>query len=281
MKRIALSTLLLLVAGSSVTSVSQEFQTITSVPIQLYGLAAPVVVVHVQGRALRLQIDMGDDSGLVLQPDVLAALQSEQTGRTAKFFNIDGAFETPIVRLNGVTIGSLTIKDVDARKDMHDESFHKSQRDSAGAVGFIGTGLFRSGQVRLDYPRKRVAFSVPTAKGAINNICDGAALPFVTNQYGWTTPVKTDFGVVQFGWDTGSPAILMSSMAAATAHMDATSKKVKSRTFLIGGIDYGPQNIEIWNNIPLPPEIPGLIGYPFFKRHVVCYDYANSLLHVR
>jgi len=280
MMRRALFALPLLVAGSLAVPMSQETPTTTSVPIQLYGLAAPVVVVNVQGKALRLQLDMGDDSGLVLHPDVLAALQSEPTGRTSKFFSMDGAFETPIVRLKGVTIGTLAFGEVEARKDMHDESFHKSQRTFAGAVGFIGTGLFRAGQVRLDYPRKRVTFSVPASGGAVSNICDGTALPFVTNQYGWTTPVTTDFGEVHFGWDTGSPAILMSSVAAAAVKLDATSKKVKSTKFTIGSRNYGPQSIEIWSNIPLPPEIPGLIGYPFFKKHVVCYDYANSLLHI-
>lgn len=281
MTRCALLALPLVVSGTVAMAMNHESPTTTSVPIQLYGLAAPVVVVHVQGKALRLQIDMGDDSGLVLQPDVLAALQTEQTGRTAKYFSMDGAFETPIFRLNSATIGSVTLRDVDARKDMHDESFHKSQRAFAGAVGFIGTGAFRSGQVQLDYPRKRVTFSIPTPEGRISNICDGTALPFVTNQYGWTTPVMTDFGLVQFGWDTGSPAILMSSMAASAVKIDATLKKVKSKTFSLAGKNYGPLNIEIWNNIPLPPEIPGLIGYPFFKKHAVCYDYANSLLHIR
>jgi hypothetical protein len=281
MTRSAALTLTLLIAGPVVLAMSAEPPSTTSVPIRLHGLAAPTVGVIVQGKTLTLQIDMGDDSGLVLHPDVLATLQSEPTGRTSKFFSMDGAFETPIVRLESVTIGSLTLRNVDARKDMHDESFHKSQRKFAGAVGFIGTGPFRSGQVKLDYPKRRVSFAVPKEMGTVTNICDGAALPFVTNQYGWTTPITTDFGVVQFGWDTGSPAILMSTMAAEKARMDTNAKKVKSKKFLLGGRDYGPQNIEIWSNIPLPPEIPGLIGFPFFKRHVVCYDYANSLLHIR
>lgn len=280
MTRCAGATLSLLFASCLALASGAEPPSTTSVPIKLHGLAAPTIDVSVQGKILTLQLDTGDDL-LAIHPDVLATLQTTSTGKTTKFFSMDGAFEVPIVRVDSVTIGTLTFRDVDVRRDMHDDSFHKSQKKHAGAVGFIGIGLFKSGQIQLDYPRRRVAFSVPTAVGTLSNVCEGTALPFVTNQYGWTTPVTTDFGVVQFGWDTGSPAILMSTMAAATAHLDTKAKKVRSKTFALGGKDYGPQQVEIWNNIPLPPEIPGLIGYPFFRRHVVCYDYANGLLHIR
>ncbi len=194
---------------------------------------------------------------------------------------MDGEFETPIVRLDRVEIGSLALDGVAARKDAHSDDFLKNKKTMIGALGFIGSGLFKAGQIRLDYPRQRVTFSLPSVTGTVSDICQGAKVPFVTNQYGFTTPVMTDVGELQLGWDTGSPAILLSQTAAATAHLDATLKKMKFKKFVIGGKNFGPQSVEIWNNIPLPPEIAGLIGHPFFQKHVVCFDYPNRALHVQ
>ena len=273
--------LTLSVTAALVMAMNVRAASTTSVPIRLYDTEAPVVMVRIQGKELPLQLDMGDASALVIHPDVLATLRTTPTGRTSKFFSMDGEFETPIVRLAQIAIGSLTFQDVDTRKDEHDESFLKAKRTTVGSVGFIGTGLFKSGQIRLDYPRRHVTFSLPNEAGTVSDICRGVQIPFVTNQYGFTIPVMTDVGVLQFGWDSGSPAILLSQTTAVTARVDANLKNLQSRKFIIGGRDFGPQRIEIWNNIPLPKEIGGLIGYPFFKEHVVCFDYSKRMLHVQ
>ena len=77
----------------------------TIVPIRLVGTEAPVIQVRVQGKDLPLQLDLGDASSLVIHPEVLATLRSEPTGKTFKFFSMDGQFETPIVSLEDVEIG--------------------------------------------------------------------------------------------------------------------------------------------------------------------------------
>lgn len=238
-------------------------------------------MVRVQGNELPLQLDLGDASALVIHPDVLATLRSEPTGRTFKFFSMDGTFETPIVRLEEVELGSLTFRGVDARKDAHDEAFLKAKKTGVGAVGFIGTGLLKSGQIRLDYSRKKLTVSLPGKRGEVRNLCRGTPVPFVVNQYGFTTSVTTDIGELQLGWDTGAPAILISESAARAARLTAEGESIVSEKFLIAGENFGPQRIEIWNNMPLPPEITGLIGHPFFQEHVVCFDYPGLTLRIQ
>jgi len=238
-------------------------------------------MVRVQGTELPLQLDLGDASDLVIHPEVLATLRSEPTGKTFKFFSMDGTFETPIVRLEQVEVGSLTFRGVDARKDAHEEAFLKAKKTAVGAVGFIGTGLFKSGQIRLDYPRKKLTVSLPGKRGEVRNLCRGRPVPFVVNQYGFTTSVSTDIGELQFGWDTGSPSILISQSAASAAHLTTEGESIVSEKFLIAGENFGPQRIEIWNNIPLPREIAGLIGHPFFQEHIVCFDYPGLTLHIQ
>jgi hypothetical protein len=253
----------------------------TTVPIQLVGTEAPVIQVRVQGKDLSLQLDLGDASSLVLHPEVLATLRSEPTGKTFKFFSMDGQFETPIVTLDDVEIGSLKFRRVEARKDTHEEAFLKAKKAGIGAVGFIGTGLLGAGQIRLDYPHKNLSISLPGKKGGVRNICKGKAVPFVVNKYGFTTGVSTDIGELQLGWDTGAPAILISRSTATAARLSGEQESAVSEKFLVAGNNYGPQRIEIWDNMPLPPEIAGLIGHPFFQEHIVCFDYPWHRLHIR
>jgi hypothetical protein len=273
--------LTLSVIAALVAAINAKAASTSSIPIRLYDTEAPVVMVRIQGKDVPLQLDLGDVSSLVLHPEVLATLRSEPTGDTFKAFSMDGEIETPIVRLDLIEIGGLKLYGVAARKDAHSETFLNNKKTMVGALGFIGAGLFKSGQLRLDYPRTRLAFSLPSGTGVVRNICRGQKVPFVTNQYGFTTPVSTDIGELQLGWDSGSPAILVSQTAAAAAHLDPNLERTESKTFIVGGKDFGPQRIEIWNNIPLPKEIAGLIGYPFFQKHVVCFDYSKRMLHVQ
>ena len=263
----------------ALTAVSVKAET-TTVPIRLHDTEAPVVVVRVQGRDLPLQLDLGDASSLVLHPEALAPLRREPTSDRYKGFGMDGKIDTPIFRLDLIEIGGLKFRGVDVRQDVHDEGFRKYKRTEVGAVGFIGTGVFEAGQIRLDYPRKRLTILLPEKTAAVQNRCRGKPIPFVLNEYGFTTGVSTDIGELQLGWDTGTPAILISRSTANAVQTLTGEDSTLTEKFVIGGKNFGPQRIEIWNDMPLPPEIAGLIGHPFFAKHVVCFDYAASAVHV-
>jgi hypothetical protein len=251
----------------------------TTVPIRLHGTEAPVVIVRVQGRDLPLQFDLGDASSLVLHPEVLTSLRHEPTADRFKAFSMDGKIDTPIFRLDLVEIGSLKLRGVAVRQDVHEEGFRKYKRTEVGAVGFIGTGVLEAAQIRLDYPRTRLTISLPDKSKAAKTICRGMRVPLVPNQYGFTIPVDTDVGILQLGWDTGTPANIISRTRATAAGLGSDVKDTVFKKLVIGHRDFGPQSIEIWD-IPLPTEIAGLIGHPFFAKHVVCFDFAASAVHV-
>jgi len=251
----------------------------TTVPMRLHDTEPPVVIIRVQGRDLPLQLDLGDASSLVLHPEELAALRSQPTGDRFTGFSMDGKIDTPVFRLDLIEIGSLKLRGVTVRQDVHDEGFRKYKRTEAGAVGFIGTGVFGAGEIRVDYPQKRLAISLPDESKAAKNICRGMRVPLVANQYGRTIPVDTDVGALQLGLDSGAPANLISRTQATAVHLGADLKSTVFEKLVIGNRDFGPQSIEIWD-IPLPTEIGGLIGHPFFVKHVVCFDFAASAVYV-
>jgi hypothetical protein len=270
-----------LAALTAVLAANANASSIATVPIRIVGTEAPVIMVRVQGRELPLQLDLGDASSLVIHPEVLATLHAEPTGKFFKGFSMDGAIETPIVAVKNVEIGSLTFQAVDARRDAHDEAFLLAKKTGVGAVGFIGTGLLNSGQIRLDYPRKMLTISIPGADGQVRNLCRGKPIPFLLNKYGFGTSVSTDIGELQLGWDTGAPAVLISASTATAARLPTDQESIVSKKFAIAGRNYGPQLIEVWRNIPLPPEIPGLIGHTFFEKRTVCFDYPRAKLHIQ
>lgn len=272
--RFAVVVLAALLPAASATAAST-----TSVSIRLHGTEAPVVVLRVQGRALPLQLDLGDSSSLVLHPEVLAGLRSTPTPDKFSGFSMDGKIETPVFRFDRVELGGLRLSGVAARADVHDEAFRAYKKTRLGAVGFVGAGLFKTGQIRVDYSRKKLTISLPDRSGVVGNICRGPAVPIAVNQFGLTTAVRTDIGELQWGWDTGMPGIAISRSTADAARLPAADSVV-FETFTVGGGHFGPQRVEIWN-IPLPKEIAGLVGHPFFEKHVVCFDYAALALHVR
>ena len=114
---------------------------------------------------------------------------------------------------------------------------------------------------------------------ARQDVHDDAFRNYRKTEVGAVGFVGTDAGELQLGWDTGAPAILMSRSTAIAAHLAAELDSAVSKKFEVGGRDFGPQRIEIWN-IPLPTEIAGLVGHPFFHEHVVCFDYRNLTLHI-
>jgi hypothetical protein len=193
---------------------------------------------------------------------------------------MDGKIETPIVRLDLVELGNLKLFGVAARQDVHDDAFRNYKKTQVVAVGFVGTGLFKSGQIRVDYSQTRLTISLPQRTGAVRNVCRGAPVPIVVNKWGLTTAVSTDVGELQLGWDTGAPAILVSRSTASAAQLASDLDSTVFKKFVVGGRNFGPQRIEIWN-IPLPTEIAGLIGFPFFQDHVVCFDYPRLTLHIQ
>jgi hypothetical protein len=273
-------TLCAVAALAAVTTANVNAASTTAVPLRLHGTEAPIVMVRVQGKELPLQLDLGDASSLVLHPEVLAALRTEPTADTFKGFGMDGQIDTPIVRVDLVELGDLKLSGVAARQDVHDEAFRDSKKTEVGTVGFIGVGVFNSGQLLLDYSRMSLTISLPPTSGTMRNICHGRAVPLIERSWGLMTAVSTDVGELEFGLDTGAPTIVMSRSAATAAHLATDLDSTVFRKFVIGSKNFGHQQIDIWD-MPTPTGMAGLIGHPFFLQHVLCFDYPRHTLHIQ
>lgn len=150
-----------------------------------------------------------------------------------------------------------------------------------GAVGFVGRDLFKSGQLLIDYAGERLQMSLHQDEARGRDICRGPPIPLTPDStWGLTTPVSTEVGELNFVWDTGAPAVVMSKAAAAGVNLPPDAESTTFDTFIVGGKNLGPQHIEIWE-MPFPPGMAGLIGYPIFRSHTICIDGPAQRLHIQ
>ena len=91
---------------------------------------------------------------------------------------------------------------------------------------------------------------------------------------------KTEIGDVRLVWDTGAPAniILKDRTDAANLGLPEYEELTLSKLSL-GGRDFGPVSFFV-RDFKIPP-FDGLIGFPFFDKYVICFDFPGNRLLIR
>lgn len=249
------------------------------VPLKLSQHLATVVV-KIDGMDVPLMLDSGDQSPLALRQSVLDQLKALPVSESFKGQDIKGIFQAREYRVSQVRIGDATFSDIIARLDAHSPS---NMPVELGQQGLLGTGLFKSYQVVIDYPHRTM--TLVTDRSA-SNLCAGTPVPFSplppNNQPREPlTEAETDLGGVKLWWDTGAQASTVSRRFVMQGHAQlAKDDSFTSRRLNLGGKDFGPWQFAT-ADISLPPFFDGFIGYDFFARHVVCFDFPNKQLLIQ
>jgi hypothetical protein len=84
---------------------------------------------------------------------------------------------------------------------------------------------------------------------------------------------------VTLAWDTGAFASVLRKGLIDSAHPTRTADTFKTKRFVLGGKNFGPQEFQIWD-LSLP-EFDGFVGNDFFATHVVCVDFPAPRLRVQ
>ena len=247
----------------------------STIPIELHENLAPVLVVDIDGHAVRLQFDLGDRTSLVLQQSALDLIKAVPTGKSAQMQGIDGVFEVPLFKVARVKIGSAVFTDVEARLDAPRAGYQPGQI----AQGYLGTGLLKSYEVVLDYPHR--AFTLVARGGEPSSeSCTGTVVPFSESSSKWSgepvTEADIDLGHVILWWDTGSPATVLRKGFSQAGQHPLSGDSVATKRLVLGGTDFGPWQFQLWD-MSLP-GFDGFIGHDFFAEHVVCVDFPGKRL---
>lgn len=250
-----------------------------SVPLKLSQHLA-VVTVKIDGMDVPLMLDSGDQSALALRQSVLDQIRAVPVSESFKGQDIKGIFQAREYRVSQVRIGEATFSDVIARLDAHSPSNIPVE---LGQQGLVGTGLFKSYQVVIDYRNRKMTL---VADRSASTLCRGTSVPFSplppNNQPREPlTEADTDLGAVMLWWDTGAQASTVSRRFVVQGHAKlAKDDSFTSRRLSLGGQDFGPWRFAT-ADLSLPPFFDGFVGYDFFARHVVCFDFPNKQLLIQ
>ena len=153
--------------------------------------------------------------------------------------------------------------------------------DTIGDQGALGTGLFKSYEVVLNYPNRTLTL-VQRADGTpTSQSCQGSPVPFSPEWHGEAvTTIDTDLGQLTVCWDTGTTTSVLSKRFVQRARPNLTKDALTTQRLMIGTRNFGPMKFEIWE-MALPPGFDGFMGYSFFARHVVCIDYPDKQVLIR
>jgi hypothetical protein len=249
------------------------------VPLQLSHRLA-VVVAKIDGMDVPLLLDSGAQSPLALQQSVLDQIKTAPVSGSFSGQDVNGTFEAPQYRLSRVQIGQASFSDIIARLDVHSPS---NRPVDLGQQGLVGTGLFKSYRMVIDYPHRTMILE---AEGSGSTLCRGTVVPFAplppnNEAHEPLTQTETDMGSVAVWWDTGAQASVLSKRFLEQVHAKlAKDDSITTSRLNLGGTDFGPWRFETMD-ISLPPFFQGFLGYDFFARHVVCFDFPRKQLLVR
>lgn len=247
------------------------------VPLRIVGHAA-IVKATIDGVIAPLQVDSGDSTTAALQKAVLDRVGATPTGQSSKQRYIKGIVSSPRYRVHRVQIGQAVFTNVVARLDAHPAS---DPAKDVGQKGFLGTGLFKTYRVILDYPDHTMTLLSKSSVERGRHGCTGSAVSFTSGWRGQpVTKADTDLGQVTLWWDTGAPATILSRSFVQRATSGRTLGPVISKRFILGGTDFGPWRFAVWP-MSLPTGFSGFIGYDFFSRHIVCFDFPDGEVLIR
>jgi hypothetical protein len=249
------------------------------VPLKLNHQLA-IVMVKIDGKDVPLLLDSGDQSPLALRQSVLDQIKAVPTSGSFSGQDVKGIFEAPKYRVSRVEIGQASFSDIITRLDVHSPS---NRPVDLGQEGLLGTGLFKSYEVVIDYPHRTM---VLVTEGSGSTLCRGTAVPFSplppNNQPREPlTEADTDIGSVTLWWDTGAQTSVLSKRFVQPAKAKlAKDDSLTTSRFNLGGTNFGPWRFETMD-ISLPPFFDGFLGYDFFARHVVCFDFPKKQLLIQ
>lgn len=248
------------------------------VPLKLSHHLA-IVVAKIDGTDVPLLLDSGDQSPLALRQSVLDQIKAVPTSQSFSGQDVKGIFEAPKYRVSQIQIGQASFSDIIARLDVHSPS---NRPVDLGQEGLLGTGLFKSYKVVIDYSHRTM---VLVMDGRASTLCRGTAVPFSplppNNQPREPlTEAETDIGPVTLWWDTGAQISALSKRFVEQVHAKLKDDSLTTSRLNLGGTDFGPWRFETMD-ISLPPFFNGFVGYDFFARHVVCFDFPNKQLRIQ
>jgi len=247
----------------------------TVVPMEVEG-GNYLATVRIGRSQLKAVLDTSGRYGIAITPEALAKLKVRFSGDTITRTGMGGeSFRGRDFVIPSVEIGGTVFLNVDGFERRHEEigAFGNASYDAV-----IGGAFLEHHTVVIDYPGRRFELYPP---GRTPAACEPLTAPTLPTQNDiMFTTVKTDNGVMNLGWSSGSVYSVVQKTVVDLRGLKIKDGFYSTRRFSLEHFDAGPvEMVEI--DVPGIPDLDGLIGFDFFERYRVCFDYAHHTVSVR
>jgi hypothetical protein len=240
----------------------------TELPLRfIYQL--PVTDIEIDGEALSMIIDAGGHHTFTLQPRTAERLASiRTTGRSTVSADASGRLSlerelhAPEIRLGGIVL-----RDVDG----HEFRFGLPGELDTQIDGYIGAAILMRFSMLVDYP-DRVVLYPSEVRPAVLDDASWVSLPLDRSL---RSPAKLEGSVIRAGWDTGANHTIISPKHARRLGVDGDAT---TATLMLG--DHAFESVEMYVHSLRGPGVDVLLGYGFFSRHRVFFDFEGETVWI-
>ncbi len=246
----------------------------------------PCVDIHIQGKTYSVLVNLSSCVPLTLSKDVLSSIHKETCEPTLFQDSEGNKIESSTFLVSEVKMGDLTFKDV--RIAEGGEKLKMGQR-----VGEIGLPLLKQNNLVLDFPHSTIIACNhrKKLKEIGYSVEEMIPVPFeiVERAGGILLPVLTDLGAVKLALSTGMTLNLIRSsllqengaQRPMTIEMDGKNwDQLQSAAFIIGGENWGSQNLYLQDFPSDLREFNGVIGMDFLSKHILYLDFENQKVYI-
>jgi predicted aspartyl protease len=277
-RALALLTLLVLASCARPSELAPPAEVgVIRIPIHLEG-GMPWVDAEIDGRTVRLLLDLGGFDSVALIPRELEEIQVTWTGRSRTTFSAMG--ESARAReymLKDFRLGGIVFPEVRGYEDL----LHGKQRAVARS-GYLGLGILRRFRVVIDYPARQLVLIWPdVATPSDFDIERWPTASLTSSSEGVMARVNLDGVDRLMVWDTGASHCVLKSGLEGSAPVRELSGHpfASTKSLLIADHDFGPTDFALLDF--KQPKADGFIGYSFFAKHAVYVDFEKRILAIK
>jgi hypothetical protein len=240
----------------------------TELPLRfIYQL--PVTNIDIDGETLSMIIDAGGHHTFTLQPRTVERLASVQTtGRSTVSADASGRLSrerelhAPEIRLGGIVL-----RDVDG----HEFRFGLPGELDAQIDGYIGAAILMRFSMLVDYPDRIVLYPTEVRPAELDD-ASWVSLPLDRSL---RSPATLEGSAIRAGWDTGANHTIIAPKHARRLGVEGDATIA---TLTLG--DHAFESVDMYVHSLRGPGVDVLLGYGFFSRHRVFFDFAGETVWI-
>ena len=225
----------------------------------------PTVSAKIDGVTRKLFIDSGGFAFLTLTKAALKQTTVTFNGHTVRQRDISGReFEIRDFSVKEIQIGEMSALNIDGYEIIHSTAAGDFTQD-----GYLGFGAISRSISVFDYPHSELRLYPPnTPADELVAECGGNQFELKIDGGVMESIVQTEKGPLLFQWDTGSTQNVLRPSALNLSGNLPTSQPFSK--FVFGYMDEGRIRIPLREFAA--PDVDGVLGTPFFRGKVVCFD---------